>query len=112
MGTLDFGISETFRVWLGTDAYVGTETFFLKIDGCEPSQELWWRPWRCRGHCGLDYLGPGSKIRRDFFEEGILGSGGFRRVRSGVRIRKLLTRASGMLLASRLGRDEIWDFGR
>ena len=76
---------------------------------------LWWRAWRCRGYCGLDYLGHGSKmleIRGWHFLEGIWGSGGFRRVRSGVRIRKLLTRASGTLPASRLGRNKIWDFGR
>ncbi len=29
----------------------------------------------------------------------------------GARIRKLLTRASGTLLASRLERHKIWDFG-
>ena len=52
------------------------------------------------------------EIRADFFLNGILGSGGFRRVGSGVRIRKLLTRASGTLLASRLGRNKILDFGR
>ena len=32
-------------------------------------------------------------------------------MRSGVRIRKLLTRASGTLLASRLRRNRIWDSG-
>ena len=51
-------------------------------------------------------------IRTGFLLRGIWGSGGFRRVRSGVRIRKLLTKASGTLLASRLGRNKIWDFGR
>ena len=55
-------------------------------------------------------FGSAGEIRTDLFLNGILGSGGFRRVRSGVRIRKLLTRASGTLLASRLGRDKIWKF--
>ena len=32
-GTLDFGITETFRVWLGADAYVGaTRQFFDKSE--------------------------------------------------------------------------------
>ena len=52
------------------------------------------------------------EIRSEFFLNGIWDSGGFRRVRSGVRIRKLLTRASGTLLASRLRRDKILDFER
>ena len=52
------------------------------------------------------------EIRADFFLNGIWDSGGFRRVGSGVRIRKLLTRASGTLLASRLRRDKILDFER
>ena len=69
-------------------------------------------------HLGLKYSSPQFSKKNEnlkkrtqysylwtrFFLEGIGGSGGFRRVRSGVRIRKLLTRASGTLLASRLGR--------
>ena len=47
----------------------------------------------------------------EIFLEGVWGSGGFRRVRSCVRSRKLLPRASGTVLASRLGRDKFWDFG-
>jgi len=50
------------------------------------------------------------EIRADFFLNGIWDSGGFRRVRSGVRIRMLLTRASGTLLASRLGKCKIDGF--
>ena len=57
-------------------------------------------------------FGSEVEIQTEFLMSGIWGSGGFRRVGSGVRIRKLLTRASGTLLASRLGRDKIWDFGR
>ena len=57
-------------------------------------------------------FGSEVEIRTDIFLDGIWSSGGFRRVGSCVRIRKLLTRASGTLLASRLGRDKIWDFGR
>ena len=53
-----------------------------------------------------------TEIRNEFFLNGIWGSGGFRRVGSGVRIRRLLTRASGTLLTSRLGRHKILDFGR
>ena len=44
------------------------------------------------------------EIQTEFLLSGIWGSGEFRRVGSGVRIRKLLTRASGTFLASRLGR--------
>ena len=43
-------------------------------------------------------------------EFGVLEGG--RRVGSGVRIRKLLTRASGTPLASRLGRNKILAFGQ
>ena len=55
---------------------------------------------------------PGVEIGAGSFLRGIWGFGGFRRVRSGVRIRNLLIRASGTLLASRLGRNKIWEFGR
>ena len=55
---------------------------------------------------------PGVEIWASFFLRGIWDSGGCRRVGSGVRIRKLLTRASGTLLASRLRRDKILDFER
>ena len=65
---------------------------------------------------GLKELGKKRRVGRkngaDLSLDGIWGSGGFRRVRSGVRIRKLLTRASGMPLASRLRRNKILDFGR
>ena len=57
-------------------------------------------------------FGSRVEIQTEFVLNGIWGSGGFRRVRSGVRIRKLLTRASGTLLASRLRRDKILDFER
>ena len=52
------------------------------------------------------------EIRVDFFLKGISGVGRYSGVGSGVRIRKLLTRASGTLLASRLRRDKILDFER
>ena len=60
---------------------------------------------------GLRELGEKSWVGRKSWTElsleGVWSSGGFRRVRSCVRIRKLLTEASGTLLASRLGRDKI-----
>ena len=68
---------------------------------------------------GLKELGKKSRVGikswRNIFLDGVWGSGGFRRVGSGVMIRKLLTRASGTLLASRLGRffllRGIWGSG-
>ena len=57
-------------------------------------------------------FGSAGEIRTEFVLNGIWCSGGFRRVGSGVRIQKLLTTASGTVLASRLGRNKIWDFGR
>ena len=56
----------------------------------------------------------GSEVenRTGLFLDGVRGSGGFRRVGSGVRIRRLLTRASGTLLAPGLGRNKILGFGR
>ena len=53
------------------------------------------------GKCG--------SFRSGFFLRGVWGSGGFRRVRSCVRSRKLLTRASGTRLASRLRRNKFWE---
>ena len=52
------------------------------------------------------------EIRAAFSLNGTWDSGGCRRVGSGVRIWKLLTRASGTPLASRLRRNEILGFGR
>ena len=70
-------------------------------------------------HCGMDYGESRTRLWRsrveilmEFLVRRISGSGGVREVESSVRIRKLLTRASGTLLASRLRRNKIWDFGR
>ena len=63
----------------------------------------------------LKELAKKSRVRRTKIGicllRGVWGSGGFRRVRSCVRSRKLLTKASGTPLASRLRRNKIWDFG-
>ena len=55
------------------------------------------------------HIGNADNSDRDFLLSGVWGSGGFRRVRSCVRSRKLLTRASGTRLASRLRRNKFWE---
>ena len=54
-------------------------------------------------------MGNAGHFEPDFCLRGVWGSGGFRRVRSCVRSRKLLTRASGTRLASRLRRNKFWE---